>query len=135
MNDNQFFNYLHTIEGIDQPDYIKYWAPEQPLMALDNPYRDTEANYQKLVVEHFREKYGNLKYLTAAQTLAENAESFKNRIDGNIKDGWLSAKVFGPIAENCVFILSILPNKEPYQNQLLQIFRNIVDESLIRTTN
>lgn len=56
--------------------------------------------------------------------LYRNKDAFKNRIDGNIVDKWISKDTFKDIYKYFIEILESLCDKEEYQNKLLQIFKS-----------
>ena len=55
--------------------------------------------------------------LKAACILHDNNGPFKNRINGTVKDEWLSRKNFSNIAKNMVIVLANIPNREDYQDK------------------
>lgn len=54
--------------------------------------------------------------------LHENCEAFKNRVDGTIKDNWLSKEKFGNIASHCISVMEKLDGLEDWQHKLIDTF-------------
>jgi hypothetical protein len=103
MNKNQTIQIIGKFYNGD----AKYWAPE---VIADNLLDFIDQNDP---------------YLIPLVVLIENTVSFKNRMEGIVKDDWFSRNTFHPIAEKCVFILSKLDKLESWQITLINEFKKI----------
>lgn len=88
MNGEQFkslANYKYNIESY-------YWAPETGAQMLEHhPKFDKKDTYQQAMI-----------------VLFQNEKAFKNRIDSNIVDNWLSANTFKPIINELILVMNDL---------------------------
>ncbi len=98
-----------------------FWAPESAVykFSLTKIYNEQDLYQQAIIV------------------LCENENSFKNRVNGNIKDEWLSTKTFKPILKELILILETLYlmndpkydsheylKMQDWQIELLKIFKS-----------
>ena len=127
MDDRNIIEFIHTLHNIPIPEYTSYWPPEGFICALDNPCTWKDWDYNELVTKHFTEKYKEsaTDVLMALKVLGANNEAFENRINGTIKDDWLTSKTFKPIANDCIKVLKSIDKRKPYQEKLIEIFENM----------
>lgn len=99
----------YTIERLFGIEDTCYWAPESIICKLH------------LIV-------GDNDMVDVIAVLYQNADAFKNRIDGRIdNNNWISKETFGPIAAQCAAILRDLPGKAPWQTTLMERFDDMID--------
>jgi len=99
-----------------------FFAPERIVDVYDDPNTYDDEKYNESVQRSFMKNYGSngtLMY-TAVGVLVKNYKPFQNRINGIIKDNWLSPQVFGSIAKLCVFVLNKLEEIHKQNNLDLQ---------------
>jgi len=93
-----------------------YWSPEQ--------YENTALFMGTLTKHHVPIDY--IENNIALFVLCENYEPFKNRINGNIKDLWLTKKNFEIIAQDCYDILAGQNDLEDWQIKLKESFKEMI---------
>ncbi len=93
-----------------------YWAPEV--------YGDISEFLTTLKQHHLSEK--DVENNIAVFVLCENGESFKNRINREINDLWLSKQTFGNIAQDCYDVLNRQNDLEEWQVKLKEIFKKMI---------
>lgn len=123
MNTQQF-NDFYASNGSPGHEHARYFAPEALAEALQRPRTCDEESFKEAVEKHFVEKYGNKDLIVAASVLCSCNESFKNRLNGTVRDEWFSSKTFKPIALSCITVLESLPSLEDYQKELIEKFNS-----------
>lgn len=121
-------SFLVFVDHYDFDDSMtRWWAPEQRTEAFFTQCTESERLYVFNFIRVLDEVYNNRgeAILRAAMVLTENCTSFQNRINGTIKDDWLTEKTFGSIAAECVIILNHLPHLEDWQVTLKEIFEQM----------
>lgn len=122
----EFQSFLTNL-GINLGPYL-HFPPEQCLDVFDEDgLNATEFEYVTLIQTKLKEVYGNrtTDILRALLVLTQNCQSFKNRLNGTIKDEWLTEKNFGSIMVDCVEVLDKLPNPAEWQLELKTIFKSM----------
>lgn len=125
MDEKTFYNFTHSVKFDESMTF--FWAPETYIIALFHPRTADHEAYLDNCIKAFNEVYDGRgeKILRAGMVLFENCNSFKNRINGSIEDDWLSEKIFGSIAQDCVTVLDTIPQLEDWQVQLKEKFKNM----------
>ena len=131
MNSDNFSAWVESFNP-SHVEATRYWAPEQFFLSLQNPSSVSEILYDTSVVLAIEKVYGGKaqEYKNVACVLHQYADSFKNRINGTMRDTWLSAKTFGSIASMCVDVLDRVEDfskngLEEWQKQLREKFREM----------
>ena len=112
-----------------------FFSPERMADVYDDPYTSDDYAYNTSIKNSFSKVYGtnSENIYTAVGVLTKNCNSFKNRIDGKIKDNWLSVNTFKSIKDSCIIVLNkmqeILKNKntdlEDWQKNLINVFQSM----------
>lgn len=122
MDLKAFDEFINTVEFDKTMAY--YWAPESLTNAFFEQSNDSQIVYVENCIKALDKVYNGRgqDILRAAMILTENCNSFKNRINGIIKDEWLSEKIFGSIAPDCVIVMNTIPILEDWQVKLKELF-------------
>jgi len=125
MDLKAFGKFIETVEFDKR--MASFWAPEALTIAFFEQRTDGQLAYVENCIKAFDKVYDGRgqEILTAAMVLTENCNSFKNRINGTIKDEWLSEKTFGSIAQDCVMIMNTIPQLEDWQVKLKEMFASM----------
>ena len=130
MDTDTFARFIND-HGVDT-SMTNYFAPEQYFEALKNPtcLSTSELHYYHSVKTKFKKLYGDKTddIIKAAIVLTEYCQSFENRINGVIKDRWLSYETFHDILDYLVLVLNRLENRTPMQDKLLETFRAMIPQ-------
>lgn len=122
MDSEAFYKFVNTVEFDKKMTF--FWAPEKYIDAFFSQATDDEKAYVESCTRAFDKVYNGRGYeiIRVTMVLTENYNSFKNRLNGTIKDDWLSEKTFGSIAPDCVTVLDTLSNLEDWQVKLRDMF-------------
>jgi len=122
MDLKAFDKFVDTVEF--DKTMARFWAPEALTNAFFEQHTDSQITYVENCIKALDKVYDGRgqEILRAAMVLTENCNSFKNRINGTIKDEWLSEKTFGSIAQDCVTVMNTIQNLEAWQIKLKEMF-------------
>ncbi|QKF94149.1 hypothetical protein QKU48_gp0691 [Fadolivirus algeromassiliense] len=127
MDEHSFYTFVDYYKGKFDTSMTTWWSPEQRYISLYDPTTESEKMYVANFIGALDKVYDNRgkEILRAALILTENCKPFENRINGTIKDDWLTEKNFGSIAADCVDVLNHLPHLTDWQHTLKGMFENM----------
>lgn len=125
MDFDAFYDFTYSLDF--DKSMCSFWAPETPVTCFFSEATAGEIAYVENCIKALDKIYDGRgdEILHVAMILYENCESFKNRLNGTIKDEWLTEKTFGPIAKDCVTVLDTLPKLEDWQVELRNLFQGM----------